>query len=100
MRPDSYNETSQVSSSCLGASYEHASACSTQSPKRILPLSYFILQPEKGYKSLYFWLKFWYKAIQKWKKKLNIRWAMVGKIKISEPVDDRWPDFFSWLYQF
>ena len=48
--PDSYSETSQVSSSCLDASYEHARACSTQSPKRILPLSYFILQPERGYK--------------------------------------------------
>ena len=51
MRPDSYSETSQVNSSCLDASYEHARACSTQSPKRILPLSYFILQPERGYKS-------------------------------------------------
>ena len=51
MRPDSYSETSQVNSSCLDASYEHACACSTQSPKRILPLSYFILQPERGYKS-------------------------------------------------
>ena len=50
--PDSYSETSQLSSSCLDASYEHARACSTQSPKRILPLSYFILQPERGYKSL------------------------------------------------
>ena len=50
--PDSYSETSQVSSPCLGASYEHARACSTQSPKRILPLSYFILQPERGYNSL------------------------------------------------
>ena len=58
MRPDSYSETSQVNSSCLDvsyeharacstqvnsscldASYEHARACSTQSPKRILPLS-------------------------------------------------------------
>ena len=51
MRPDSYSETSQVSSSCLDASYEHARVCSTQSPKRILPLSYFILQPERGYNS-------------------------------------------------
>ena len=50
--PDSYSETSQVNSSCLDASYEHARACSTQSPKRILPLSYFILQPERGYNSL------------------------------------------------
>ena len=50
--PDSYSETSQVSSYCLDASYEHARACSTQSPKRILPLSYFILQPERGYNSL------------------------------------------------
>ena len=49
---DSYSETSQVSSSCLGASYRHARACSTQSPKRILPLSYFILQLERGYNSL------------------------------------------------
>ena len=51
MRPDSYSETSQVNSSCLDASYEHARACSTQSPKRILPLSYFILQLERGYSS-------------------------------------------------
>ena len=29
--PDSYSETSQVSSSCLGASYEHAHTCSTRS---------------------------------------------------------------------
>ena len=50
--PDSYSKTSQVNSSCLDASYEHARACSTQSPKRILPLSYFILQPERGYNSL------------------------------------------------
>ena len=49
MRPDSYSETSQVSSSCLDAS-----ACSTQSPKRILPLSYFILQPERLHTSHYF----------------------------------------------
>ena len=41
-----------MNSSCLDASYEHARACSTQSPKRILPLSYFILQPERGYNSL------------------------------------------------
>ena len=47
--PDSYSEASQVSSSCLDASYEHARAFSTQSPKRILPLSYFILQPKRGY---------------------------------------------------
>ena len=52
MRPDSYSETSQVNSSCLDASYEHARTCSTQSPKRILPLSYFILQPERGYNYL------------------------------------------------
>ena len=50
--PDSYSETNQVSSSCVGASYEHARACSTHSPNRILPLSYFILQPERGYSSL------------------------------------------------
>ena len=43
-----------MSSSCLDASYEHARACSTQSPKRILPLSYFILQLERGYKYIYF----------------------------------------------
>ena len=48
MRPDSYSETSQVSSSCLDAGYEHAR---TQSPKGILPLSYFILQSERGYNS-------------------------------------------------
>ena len=41
-----------MSSYCLGASYEHAHACSTQSPKTILPLPYFILQPERGYNSL------------------------------------------------
>ena len=52
MRPDLYSETSQVNSSCLDASYEHARACSTQSTKRILPLSYFILQPERGYNFL------------------------------------------------
>ena len=50
--PDSYSETSQVNSSCLDASCEDARACSTQSPKRILPLSYFILQPERDYNSL------------------------------------------------
>ena len=49
---DSYSEISYVSSSCLDASYKHALACSTQSPKRILPLSYFIFQPERGYKSI------------------------------------------------
>ena len=45
-----YDEA-QVSSSCLDVSYEHARACSDQSPMRILPLSYFILQPNGGYNS-------------------------------------------------
>ena len=45
-RPDSYSETSQVISSCLGASFVACScmprACSTQSAKRILPpISFF-----------------------------------------------------------
>ena len=42
--PNVSNDRSQVSSSWYER-YENAHACWTQSPKRILPLSYFLLQP-------------------------------------------------------
>ena len=47
---DSTNVRTQVSSSCMSVRYEYAWAYSIQSPTRIRPLSYFILQPERGHK--------------------------------------------------
>ena len=43
LRLDSYSETSQMSSSCLGASYEHARACSTSLLREscLSPISFF-----------------------------------------------------------